>query len=206
MGSGVAPCSPGCTLMSKPVWAGPTAVTPGWPWRASGVVLGAVPPTLMGENPSLCPSPAPLSHPGGRDPSAGFPRGTKLLLDTGLGVPPVRFQQENPQASSPSCWEAALSEDGVRGFSLTCFLQDQGYEGPRQCPAPTQGAHPGDWHGQAGGRQGENGARCSLPWGPRAYIAGSLGLVPSSWARRDTVLSPPPATCVCSRGGAAAGK
>lgn len=156
-----APCSSQCGL---PDGCSPRLATEGQ-WRGCSGARGCA-THFDGREPQPQPlTSAPVSSWRPR-PFCWFPQGEQASPGHRAGGPICPFSAGEPPGQQPILWEAALSEDGVRGFSLTCFLQDQGHEGPRQCPAPTQGAHPGDWHGQAGGRQGESGARCSLPWGP----------------------------------------
>lgn len=162
------------------------------------------------ETPSSACSPGP--HPNTLWPV--FPGGTQLLWVQAESLgPPWGTQVASccPLSAGelPSQWPAGTPHRGD-GASRVCFLtcllhQEQGREDPGQRQAPTQGTHPGGWHG--GGRwPGGSGPQCSLPGGPGAYIAGSLGPEPSCWATQGSVLSPEAATCVCSRGGASAGK
>ena len=109
---------------------------------------------------------------------------------------------------NPGRWpaEASLRQRGSRSSVLPVFCTKS-----RATRAQASARHPLGapilGAGTAAGRwQRGSGPRCSLPGGPGAYIPRSLGPKPSSWATQGSVLSPEPATCVCSWGGAEAGK
>lgn len=107
---------------------------------------------------------------------------------SGLRGPPTAAMEPAGSSSSPVfCTKsrAARTQDSARH--------------PLRAPILGAGTAAGGW-------PGGSGPQCSLPGGPGAYIAGSLGPEPGSWATQGSVLSPEAATCVCSRGGASAGK
>lgn len=158
--------------------------------------------------------PWPLSHP--------HPNTLSAVLPGGPASPGWRLRASGPQwgthragsclpilrrripgewpAGLPCCRERAGSSSSPVSCTKSRAARTQAStRHPFRAPILGAGMAAGWW-------PGGSGPQCLLPGDPGAYIARSLGPAPGSWATQGSVLPPKVATCVCSWGGAEAGK